>query len=376
MKILRLGIKEYPYGISAHYEKYPGGGIAKHVIPLSERLSGEGIEHFIITRRMAGQKTYELCNNVHVYRVFWINNVILRLPSFILFSFFRALTIAGTVHIIHAHGFISFIPAIILSKLSRKKVVGTLHGGPFSKVTKYPRFIVGIARFIEKTSITLMREIIFISHDEKERITKTYKLKGISSTLIYNGIAPLDATKKSVSQTFQVIFIGRLVQRKGIDKLITAYSLIEKNIRKNIKILIVGDGYYRKELEILAAAIGFPNNIAFVGFQKSIEKYLAESDLLILPSEGSEGLPTVLLEAMSTGIPALVSNFKLNLEEDILLCLPNNQPETIASNIVYYFENRRELNMIGKKAKDIFEKHFTLQKYFTNYKEFYSKLVA
>jgi len=107
---------------------------------------------------------------------------------------------------------------------------------------------------------------------------------------------------------FVLLFIGRVVKDKGIDELIQAFSILDKEIT-NLKLLIVGDfeehlnPIKSKNIEIMKNN----QNIIQVGFQKDIRLYLGISNLFVLPSY-REGLPNSLLEAGSFGIPLLATD--------------------------------------------------------------------
>lgn len=103
-----------------------------------------------------------------------------------------------------------------------------------------------------------------------------------------------------------VIFIGRLVAIKGIDKLIRAWALIEKDNVKS-KLLIAGDGDQREYLQNLVLNLGL-KNVEFLGFLNNdgkVELY-KRAKYLILPSE-SENFGMVVTEALSNKIPVIAS---------------------------------------------------------------------
>ena len=95
-----------------------------------------------------------------------------------------------------------------------------------------------------------------------------------------------------------IICIGRLVYAKGVQDLLLA------TYQTGIRVLIVGDGSYRKELEKLTH-----EGVEFLGTMNKcqIRTLLRHSDLLVMPSY-NEGLPTVILEALAMNVPVLSSN--------------------------------------------------------------------
>jgi len=95
-----------------------------------------------------------------------------------------------------------------------------------------------------------------------------------------------------------LIYVGRLIDYKGVEYLIAAVKLLTENC----KLIIVGDGPDRKRLEKLAEG----SNIEFTGTLtfEEISKLLLASKIFILPSL-TENLPNVILEALSFGLPVI-----------------------------------------------------------------------
>ncbi len=108
---------------------------------------------------------------------------------------------------------------------------------------------------------------------------------------------------------FVFVFVGRLVKDKGINELISAFKNIQSLKLKKIKLLLVGP--LEQDLDPLSQEIldeiEKNPNIISVGFQKDVRPYFAISDTLIFPSY-REGFPNVVLQALSMGLPAMVSD--------------------------------------------------------------------
>lgn len=98
----------------------------------------------------------------------------------------------------------------------------------------------------------------------------------------------------------QVLYVGRLVECKGIADLIMAIKEV-----RSAELVIVGDGPDRTRLEGLAD--GSP--VVFEGHvpHAAIADYLRQARVLVLPSHRGDGLPNVIMEAMSLGVPAIAT---------------------------------------------------------------------
>lgn len=96
-----------------------------------------------------------------------------------------------------------------------------------------------------------------------------------------------------------VTFVGRMTPVKNLKFLIDSFYLFS-NKHSEFSLILVGDGYERKELEEYAGIKGIKDKICFVGVQSNPFPYIYNSELLLLPSL-SEAYPTVLIEAMHLG---------------------------------------------------------------------------
>ena len=213
---------------------------------------------------------------------------------------------------------------------------------------------------------------------EKKQIRKIFKNKkiiiiGNGSNLDENRAQRLESifSKKNNSRTLTVGYIGRFdVFIKGLDNLLTAYKNYQKN-SKEIKINLIFIGEHRsKEFNSCEFFNEMKNEMvdpdkfivknAIFGEEKWRE--LAGFDLLILPSR-SEGMPNVVLEAMSIGIPCMVSP-NTNMKEVILASNSGWVVESDKNEIEKFFlylndVQKTDLLEKGKNAKNFLKDNLT-----------------
>jgi phosphatidylinositol alpha-mannosyltransferase len=129
---------------------------------------------------------------------------------------------------------------------------------------------------------------------------------GLQSTVLPNVITTKDFSGakpfKEYKDKFTVVFLGRLVPRKGCSVLLEAIKAW-KDAPANLAVLICGGGPDGEKLKAWVEANGLSSVVKFTGFVSEQEKaqYLASADIAVFPSLGGESFGIVLLEAMAAG---------------------------------------------------------------------------
>lgn len=268
------------------------------------------------------------------------------------------------IDVIHLHsskaGFLGRIVSFLLGK--SEKTIYTPHAISFLRLDVSPKkrkiFI-----WMEKFASFFGGKIVACSQSEKEAIEE----QGIKNvTFINNGIRPLLIEKKeNISDKITIISVGRLSIQKN-PKLFNDIAL-EFNDNPNVQFIWCGDGELKSELT--------SPNIKCTGWieRKTLENYLANADIYLSTSLW-EGLPLSVLEAMSIGLPVVLSDCVGNrdLVEDNGV-LYNNKIEAI--KIINDFrENNKLFIFKGKKSKELFFKKFDLKNMSKKYYSLYRKI--
>lgn len=174
--------------------------------------------------------------------------------------------------------------------------------------------------------------------------------------------------KNQISENdFVLTFVGRIVKDKGIDELISVFVRLKKKYIR-IKLLLIGD--YENELDHISThskkIMETEKDIVYIKFQEDIRSFLAITNLFILPSY-REGLPNVLIEAGSYGVPLVATN--INGCNEIIQhgdngALVNKKDEVSLYNEIEKFMIDKEYYSDIKKnvRKSIIERYS--QKYF------------
>jgi glycosyltransferase involved in cell wall biosynthesis len=150
-----------------------------------------------------------------------------------------------------------------------------------------------------------------------------------------------------------LVAVGRLSQQKGFAYLIKALSEVKKK-EKNFKLLLIGDGEERKNLEKLSKELGLEEEIIFLGkvSHDKLPKCYHAADIFVLPSL-YESFGIVFLEAMASGLPIISTNIAaipevVNKKVGILV-KPKNVQE-LAEAILALINDEKRRREMGKEG--------------------------
>jgi glycosyltransferase involved in cell wall biosynthesis len=233
-----------------------------------------------------------------------------------------------TPHLIHAHFGLDGVLALPLAKSLQLSLVVTFHGyyataqpeanfkahNPFfwlDYVSKRGQFFRHLYFRKQATLFQQADCIIAVSqHIRNSLIQKGCPPEKIQVHYIGVDVAQFQPDPAINRQPY-VLFVGRLVEKKGCEYLIQAMAQVQTT-RPETELVIIGDGPLRASLETLAAKN--LNLYRFEGWQSpnSVKKWMGRSRILVAPSvttaQGeTEGLPIVILEAMAMGLPVVGS---------------------------------------------------------------------
>ena len=111
--------------------------------------------------------------------------------------------------------------------------------------------------------------------------------------------------------TINILFVSRLIERKGLQDIIPQLPYVREycvSIGKKIQFQIVGDGPYRETLENIVSEHNLQDTVVFYGQKNKNElpDFYRNADIFVFPSR-KEGMPNVVLEAMSYGLPIIMT---------------------------------------------------------------------
>jgi glycosyltransferase involved in cell wall biosynthesis len=265
----------------------------------------------------------------------------------------------GLLHI-HAVGPSLFVP---FAEILGLKTVMTHHGPDYER-KKWKGFAKTVLRWGEKNGCKRARAVICVSETIAADVRKKF---GRDVEVIPNGvIIPQKAEGGEILERLRlkkgqyILAVARFVPEKGIHDLIEAFKVIRDQSALDWKLAIAGDAdhedEYSRNLKIKAGSV---KGVVLSGFLsgKPLEETYSHAGIFVLPSY-YEGLPIVLLEAMSYGLSCIASDISANKEVGLgeeRLFKPGDIEE-LAEKIKEFIgrplgedEKKKQIEMIRKK---------------------------
>jgi glycosyltransferase involved in cell wall biosynthesis len=170
---------------------------------------------------------------------------------------------------------------------------------------------------------------------------------------------------------FRFISYGRLLERKGFQDAILAFSELVKS-HPNSSYTIYGEGPFRTELEALIQSLGLAEKVLLPGKIPDPTALLPTAHCFLFPS-WYEGFSGALVEAMMAGIPIVASDISMNLEavvdQENALVFPVGEHQILAAKMRWMIDNPSEAAALGTKARMSAIQRFDIEKIAKEYEE-------
>lgn len=352
-------------------------GVAQYVLTLGQWLQSKGHEvHYLVgeTKRTDLDNLHSLSRNLTVRAN--QNKVSTPLPANK--AKIRKLLQEVSFDVLHVQmPYSPFMAARVVNAAGPKTaIIGTFHIMPASTLVHVGTKALGL--WLKRN---LRRFSTFISVSEAAQAFAKQAFK-IESVVIPNtaplghffNAKPFAADKKNRN----VVFLGRLVERKGCQHLLAAVAKIHRDGTwpSDAKVIVCGDGSLRLKLTQFVHEAGLTDFVEFKGFISEQDKprYLASANVAVFPSTGGESFGIVLIEAMaaSPGIvlagnnPGYASVMRHHPEslfdprdtdkfaELLLSSLSNDAAQRKAHEWQKAYAHDFEPNVVGQKILDVY----------------------
>jgi glycosyltransferase involved in cell wall biosynthesis len=176
-----------------------------------------------------------------------------------------------------------------------------------------------------------------------------------------------------------ILFIGQLIERKGVEYLIKAIPyMIGKTSRRDFVIMMVGSGDFLDKAKKIAKNLNVERFIIFTGeipFDELVNAYKS-ANIFVLPSF-SEGLPTVILEAMYFNLPVIstdIPGIRDHCKNGSLLVPPKDE-KALAAAMVQLLNNTELASKLSKQGKKLVQDKYIWENTAKEYEKIYLELL-
>ena len=271
--------------------------------------------------------------------------------------------------VIHAQA--GILPCILGKICGVKKIIEHKHGLDYT----YEEIIkMGVfKKFYEKIKKYFVDKTITVCKYDKDILVKYFGYKSNQITVLYNCVGIKNINPSSCDRINVIANIGRLTRQKAQEVFISMVSIVSPRF-PHIKFKIYGKGELYEYYKGLIDKNNLGDVLEISGFEKDIDRLFNSIDLLVLSSR-YEGIPFVLLEAMSYRIP-VVSTDVGGIPEVVQhgyngLLGKSESPESLAECVISLIENKYSASEIAEHGyRTIFEK-FSVQRMITELNEIY-----
>ena len=270
--------------------------------------------------------------------------------------------------ILHSHGYKgNILLGAMLPVFRRLPLVSTLHGytstGGMSKM--------GLYEWLDRKMLSRLDAVVLVSETMRDH-PKLAGIKGLDFHVIHNGIPLVRNNGDGPSGTldhkikdfcvngFIIGAVGRFSHEKGFHTLIDAFASVARQA-PDPKLLILGDGGLRHELEMQVSSLELEERVFMPGYVQDAAGYMTLFNVFVLSSL-TEGLPMTLLEAMQCCLPIVSTRVGgmisvLRHEENGLLVDPYD-PKALAEALMRVYSDGNLRTKLGREAgREVRKKH-------------------
>ncbi|MCW4034696.1 MAG: glycosyltransferase family 4 protein [Candidatus Bathyarchaeota archaeon] len=365
------------------------GGIEQVSFEQSKRLTKFGYQTDVLTSKIEDRNKHP-AEGINVYNFpslniasrFGVPYPIISLDSYKLFS-----QVIQKSDIVHAHGhvYLSSYLAGMFAKKYKKPFIVTQHN-TFIDYESWLNVVENLNDFVVGKSVLKKADRILTVSNETKKYVLRLGANKTKTSVIYNGVDTETfhpANKKENQNKLGlptnrkiVLSVRRLVYKNGLGTLIESVPYVAKKY-PDILFVVAGKGPSKTLIEERIKELNIEHNIKLTGFvpDELLPNYYAAADYFVLPSASGEGLPLVLLEAMSSGrtvVATIVGGTPEILKHNKNgLLVPAKQPKAMADAFCELLSNENLGQVLGEEARKTIEEQFAWEKNVDQLREVY-----
>lgn len=286
---------------------------------------------------------------------------------------------AHEIAVIHAHEFYMGLVGAVVSLATGVPLVVTVHGKQYYPDKRRRR---AACRMVATQAAAL----VTVSQDLRRFFCRTTGTPLERVRVIYNGIdlrhrgepgrnlGLLDSVR--IPRSAQIVgTVGNLYPVKGhLDLIRAARTILER--RPATHLVILGRGALHDTLVAEAEALGLRDRVHLLGYREDVNEWLATMDVFAMPSL-SEGLPLSLLEAMSSGVPVVVTDVggmpEVVQDGETGFVVPPGNVGALADRISFLLGDPARAARMGVAARELVADRFQLDRMVAQYRDLYSR---
>ena len=369
------------------------GGPATHVVLLNAGLDRQGYDCLLVTgSEGAGEgslRDLAVSSNLRLVMIPELGREIAPWSDLVTLVKLYRLMRRGRPDVVHTHTAKAGFVGRIAARLAGVPVVlHTFHGHVFRGYFSPARTRLYI--LIERLGARLSTRIVTISPRLREEIAQFgvagrerieiiplgFELGVFTSQARASG-----AFRRSLglpTNAKLVGAVGRLVPIKNIPLLLEAAALARQQ-DPDIRVVLVGDGELRDELEARSEALGLAGAVVFAGWRRDLASVYADLDAVVISSH-NEGTPASLIEAMATGCPVIATRVggvpDLIADGETGRLVPPGDREALAAALLAVFREPERTTRMAELARHRVLERYQAQRLVADVDRLYRELVA
>lgn len=374
---MKIGIVCYP--------TFGGSGVVATELGMALAERGHHV-HFITYKQPV--RLDFISNDIHFHEVFVEEYPLFQFQPYELALSSKMVEVVRMydLEILHVHYAIPHAYAAYMAKQMLKekgidiKVVTTLHGTDITLVGSHPNYKTAVEFSINNSDVvTTVSESL--KKDTLRLFNITKDIKVIHNFIDFEQYPEIDSDecqRHTIANENERIIthVSNLRPVKRASDVMEIFYKIQKEIPS--KLLVVGEGPDRENIECQAKDLGILDKVLFMGNSNEVNKLLCYSDLFLLPSK-TESFGLAALEAMAARTPVISTNSgglsEVNIHGVTGFLSNVGDTDDMAKNGIHILKDLDRLQQFKQQALDQ-AKQFSLQNILPSYKEVYREVIA
>jgi glycosyltransferase involved in cell wall biosynthesis len=360
------------------------GGAERYVSMLAGGLDRSVFEPMILARRGTGLDRW--CEELSDHGV-----TVVRVPMDMPFRPHHAVPVYRSLqsllpHILHIN-----VPGPYDGQMGLLAPLARMAGCPRVIVTEHLPRVERLWKraVVKRIAYNWVDGVLTVCRSNVRYLIERQRVAADKIDVVYNGIPSAYGSRRNERRTdlrdllglqedtVGIVYVGSLIERKGIGMLLEALSRIEKN---RVRLFVIGTGDDRAAYEDTARRLGLHDRVSFRGDVTAgeVEDTLCAADLLVAPSF-MEGMPYVILEAMACSLPVVASRVdgipEAAPDGEVGMLVPVGDTETLREAIERVIGDAHLRHILGQKGRKRFKELFTLERHIARMQLHYLKVL-